>query len=83
LKTHIQAEFKISINQASDLPIEYHGHLTAAFRTHEPFAVLDIVEQARNRIISGQLEQFIEEKKYGKQAYEELFKTRQQNLLNF
>jgi len=71
-------------NELSDLYIDHKGHLNDTFRTHEPYAVFEAVEQAREKINSGKLlEEYIHKKEYAKQAYEELFKWKQSNILSF
>lgn len=70
-------------NELSDLSVDYKGHLRDAFRTHEPYAIFETVEKARDEIMIGKLEKFIEKKEYARQAYEALFKWEQTNLSNF
>ena len=60
-------------NEASDLPVEYKGHLNEAFRTHEPFAVSDFVNDIIDKIHIGKSVELLRQKSYAHKPLEELF----------
>jgi len=66
--------------QLGDVTIDFREHLRQAFRTHDEHAIYSSVEGIRDQLLRGGLKQHLEEKKYGKQAFEDLFQIGQAKL---
>lgn len=67
-------------NTMADLLIDFREHLYPAFRVHDAHALYDIVDEARDKINSGQLLQFLRNKKFGRKVVDEVFRVGQAPL---
>lgn len=63
-----------------DFNMDFNGHVYPAERVHDGHANWELVEQARNRMNSGSLLEYLREKKFGRDVINSIFRIGQATL---